>query len=80
MGKTYKTSVNSTYEFDIKDDVSSFDIGLGLGIGYKFDISENAKLFVHYQGYNGFIDVIDGFDFSLKNATSAFNLGVEFNL
>lgn len=66
-------------EFDIKNEVNSFDVGLGLGIGYKFDISDNAKLFIQYQGYNGFVDVIDGLEISVRNATSAFNLGIELN-
>ncbi|MEP5338264.1 MAG: porin family protein [Algibacter sp.] len=66
-------------EIDIKDDVESFDAGLGLGIGYKFDIANDTQLYFHYQGYNGFISVIDA-DLSLFNATSALNVGVIFQL
>lgn len=65
-------------EIDIKDELdSTFDAGLGVGIGYKFDVSDNTQLYLQYQGYNGFINVMD-LDFSLLNATSAFNVGVIF--
>jgi long-subunit fatty acid transport protein len=67
-------------EIDIKDGIkSSFDAGFGVGIGYKFDIADDTQLYVQYQGYNGFIDLL-GADFSVFNATSAFNLGVIFQL
>ncbi|WP_445735724.1 porin family protein [Mariniflexile sp.] len=65
-------------EFDAKDKIkSSFDAGLGVGIGYKFDIADDTQLYIQYQGYNGFIDLFDE-DFSVFNATSAFNIGVIF--
>lgn len=67
-------------EIDIKDAINSFDIGLGLGIGYKFNIDENTEFFLQYQGYNGFISVNDDFPSNLNNATSAFNIGVIFSL
>ncbi|GAA3577811.1 porin family protein [Snuella lapsa] len=64
-------------EIDIKDNVdASFDAGLGVGIGYKFEISDTTQLYVQYQGYGGFVNVIDDLDFSLTNTTSAFNLGI----
>lgn len=65
-------------ELDLKDNLeSSFDIGLGLGIGYKFNIADNTELFIQYQGYNGFVNLIDA-NINLFNATSAFNVGVVF--
>lgn len=65
-------------EIDIKDQLAStFDVGLSVGIGYKFDVSDDTQLYIQYQGYSGFISVIDA-DFSVLNATSAFNLGVIF--
>lgn len=67
-------------EIDIKDVFSSsFDAGLGVGIGYKFDIAEDTQLYIQYQGYNGFVDLLNE-DFSVFNATSALNLGVIFQL
>ncbi|SHH49578.1 porin family protein [Winogradskyella jejuensis] len=67
-------------EIDIKDTTNSFDIGLGLGIGYKFNLDENTEFFLQYQGYNGFVNVTDDLPIDLKNATSAFNIGVIFKL
>jgi long-subunit fatty acid transport protein len=64
-------------EIDIKDEVESFDAGLGIGIGYKFNIADNTELYIQYQGYNGLISLIDA-DFNLFNATSAVNIGVIF--
>lgn len=67
-------------EIDIKDAIkSSFDLGLGLGIGYNFDIADDTQLYIQYQGYNGFISLIDA-DFNVFNATSAFNIGVIFQI
>lgn len=66
-------------EFDIKDELeSSFDIGLGLGIGYKFNVSENTELFIQYQGYTGFVELLGFDEINVFNATSAFNVGVIF--
>lgn len=66
--------------FSIKKDLdSSFDVGLGFGIGYKFNVSENAEFYFQYQTFNGFISVID-LDIVLVNATSALNVGVIFEL
>jgi len=68
-------------EIDIKDGVNSFDIGLGLGIGYKFNISDNTEFFIQYQGYNGFISLNeDDTNINLFNATSAINIGAIFKL
>ncbi|WP_136480859.1 porin family protein [Cognatitamlana onchidii] len=65
---------------DVKDMIeSSFDVGLGVGIGYKFDIANDTQLYIQYQGYNGFVDLFDE-DFSVFNATSAFNVGVIFDI
>jgi hypothetical protein len=67
---------------DIKDFVTSFDIGLGVGIGYKFDITENFQLYIDYQGYGGFIDLDDAnnIPFSITNSRSSFNIGGVFSL
>ncbi|TNJ42173.1 PorT family protein [Tamlana fucoidanivorans] len=65
-------------EIDIKDQIkSSFDAGLGLGIGYKFDVADSTQMYIQYQGYSGFISLLDT-DFNVFNTTSAFNVGVIF--
>lgn len=65
---------------DIKDGVNSIDFGLGVGIGYKFELSENLKLYIEYQGAGGFIDIDSDGGVDLKNTRSAFNVGLLFNL
>lgn len=67
---------------DIKNSVTGFDIGLGLGIGYTFNVSENFKMFLDYQGYLGFIDVAksDVLPYTILNARDGFNVGAIFKL
>uniref|UniRef100_UPI00404B44C8 porin family protein n=1 Tax=Gelidibacter sp. TaxID=2018083 RepID=UPI00404B44C8 len=65
---------------DVKEFLASTDFGLGVGIGYKFEVSENLNLYIEYQGAGGFSDVVDGGDVDFKNTRSAFNVGVLFNL
>lgn len=66
-------------EIDIKDQLeNTFDIGLGIGIGYKFDLDDATQLYIQYQGYNGFIPIIKTENFNVFNATSAINVGVVF--
>ncbi|MBO3116337.1 PorT family protein [Winogradskyella sp. DF17] len=67
---------------DVKDVVSSLDVGLVVGIGYKFDVAENFQLNIDYQGYGGFIDIDDAnnLPFSITNSRSSFNIGGVFSL
>lgn len=62
---------------DFEDQIESFDFGLGLGLGHKFRISDNASVFVEYQGAGGFLEVFEnGADrFNLR---SALNAGIIF--
>lgn len=63
-------------EINIKDEFkSSFDAGLGVGLGYKFSIADNTQMYIQYQGYNGLTSLFDG-DFNVFNATSAINFGI----
>ena len=77
-----KTEFSNGEEFDIEEAIKSGDIGFNAGIGYKFLINENTQLFADYQGYNGFVDIIDGFEFpyELRNASSTFNFGAIIKL
>jgi opacity protein-like surface antigen len=67
---------------DIKEILPSSDVGLMLGIGYKFDVSENIQLFIDYQGFGGFynLDKEDVLPVDIRNSRSAFNLGLVFSL
>ncbi|WP_299336184.1 porin family protein [uncultured Psychroserpens sp.] len=69
-------------EFDLKDFVPSTDIGLTIGIGYKFNIDENTQMYIDYQGYGGFtnLDDTDALPYDIRNSRSSFNVGVIFNL
>ncbi|WP_222983766.1 porin family protein [Flagellimonas meishanensis] len=64
---------------DLKNDTSSFDVGLGVGIGHKFKISDTTGIFIEYQGAGGFINVVDNdTGFELLNTRAALNVGVVF--
>lgn len=69
-------------KIDIKDSVSSTDVGLAVGIGYKFDINENLQLVVDYQGFGGLINIDkDGLlPYEINNSRSSFNFGAVFKL
>lgn len=61
---------------DIKDNVEPFDVGMGVGIGRKFRISDNASVFIEYQGAGGFLEVFENVD--RFNVRSALNAGIIF--
>ncbi len=67
---------------DIKEIVPSSDVGLILGIGYKFDISDNLQLFIDYQSFGGIynIDKEESLPYEIRNSRSAFNVGLVFLL
>ncbi|QTD37990.1 PorT family protein [Polaribacter batillariae] len=67
---------------DVSDAFEGTDIGLALGIGYKFEVSENTKLFVEFDGQGAFNDVFKRNDssVSVKNSRQAINFGVLFSL
>ena len=90
FGPTLAILLSATSEFsdprmqdlDIKEAISDFDIGLSLGIGYKFDIAENTQMTIDYQGYGGFVSLEEQnfLPFDIRNSRSAFNLGVVLKL
>lgn len=77
-----KTEFSDGSTVDIKDFLKSVDVGIALGIGYKFDVNENFQLVIDYQGYGGFIDVAeDGIlPYGIRNSKSSFNVGGVFKL
>ena len=66
---------------DVSDGIQSVDIGLAAGIGYKFPVSENANMFIEYDGQGGFTDLFkDNLGTTVTNSRSSFNIGVLFSL
>lgn len=61
---------------DFNDAVEPIDVGFGVGIGHKFEISDNASIFVEYQGAGGFLEVPgeDEGDFAENGIRDLFNL------
>jgi len=66
---------------DPKDLFNSSDFGLAFGVGYKIPINYQTKLFIEYDGQTGFSDIDSESDsVTIRNARSALNIGVLFNL
>ncbi len=65
---------------DLSEAFNDADFGLALGIGYKFEVSENAKLFIELDGQNGFKTISKDSNSSVLNNRSALNFGVLFSL
>jgi long-subunit fatty acid transport protein len=77
-----ETEFSNGETLDIKEFISGTDIGLGLGIGYKFDISDNFQLSIDYQEFLGFINIDETgiFPFNLSNSRGSFNVGAVFKI
>lgn len=69
-------------EQDVKTFIENTDIGLALGVGYKFPIDDNTKLFIELDGQGGFTSIFAKTEnnVSLRNTRSALNFGVLFDL
>lgn len=72
---------DSKLGMDVKEAFNTTDFGLAFGIGYKFEIADNTKLYVEYDGQSGFSDLfkVNEGD-SVTNGRSSFNVGVLFAL
>ncbi|WP_298759938.1 porin family protein [uncultured Psychroserpens sp.] len=65
---------------DVKDAFNSTDFGIALGVGYKFNVGENTKLFVEYDAQSGLSDVFsNNLGSSVRNGRSSFNIGIILN-
>lgn len=62
------------------DAFNSTDVGLALGIGYKFPVNESTNLFFELDGQAGFTSVFKEATTSSRNNRSALNFGVLFSL
>ena len=79
--KKGKKSIRLIYEDyygEDYDEFNEFDLGLAFGLGYKFSISDNTRLFIEYQGQFGFLNIA-AYN-SVKNIRHSFNVGLVFNI
>lgn len=66
---------------DIKNSINNIDLGMAVGIGYKFPIAEKTSLMIEYDGQVGFLNTLrnDRGD-AARNTRVSINLGVIFDL
>ncbi|KAB8152926.1 outer membrane beta-barrel protein [Kordia sp. TARA_039_SRF] len=66
---------------DVKEVFKSTDFGLTFGIGYKFEVADNVKLYIEYDAQSGLADIFDNnFGDAVLNGRSSFNVGALFRL
>ena len=71
----------TTTNTDVKSSFNNKDFGLAAGIGYKFEITDNIKLFIESDGQSGVTNIFkQGLGTSYQNVRSSFNVGVNFSL
>ncbi|MEO6149362.1 MAG: porin family protein [Mucilaginibacter sp.] len=69
----------TTGNSDIKAFFNSTDVGLDIGIGVKFPVSEKTKLFIELNGQGGATDVFKNNSGSaVRNSVSSINVGLAF--
>lgn len=71
---------DSEFGIDLKDGFTDTDFGLAYGIGHKFPVGKNVKLFIEYEGQAGLINVFEESSETVRNGRSAFNAGLVFLL
>ncbi len=66
---------------DVKDAFNSSDFGLDVGIGIKIPVSNNAKLFIEYDGQSGVSNIFNSGDgSSVQNVRESINIGFVFSV
>lgn len=89
FGKTRKWNLNFgpsvgllTYaklgDVNVKDDFNKLQVGLNVGIGYKFELTKKLSLLVDYQAMAGLTDASK--DLNIKNNYGSLNVGAVFKL
>jgi len=72
---------DSKLGLDLKDTFKSTDFGLAFGIGYKFEIDDNIKLYIEYDEQSGLSDIFEENSGGvIKNGRGSFNIGALFSL
>jgi len=76
VGVLLNTTESSNSGVDLKDAFNTTDFGLALGIGVKFPVSNNVKMFIEADGQSGFTDIFkDNPDGAVQNVRSSINIG-----
>ncbi|APU68912.1 MULTISPECIES: porin family protein [Christiangramia] len=57
-----------------------YDLGVTLGIGYKFYIDRKTQLFLDYQGFGSIWNIVENLPYDVRNSRNAFNIGVVFTM
>ena len=66
---------------DLKPYLNSTDFGLAAGIGVKFPVTDNAKLFIEADGQSGVTDIFKANSgSSVQTERSSINFGVTFSI
>jgi len=69
----------TTDNIDVKSSFNSTDEGLALGVGVKFPISDNVKLFIETDGQSGLVNVFKDSNGAIyQNVRSSINVGLNF--
>ena len=87
FGKTRKWNLNfgpsigfltfaESGDVDVKNDFNNIQLGLNVGIGYKFRLTEKLGLLVDYQTMAGLNDAAK--DLNIKNNYGSLNVGLVF--
>jgi len=72
---------DSRFDFDVKREFESTDFGFAYGIGVKIPVSQYLKIFIEYDGQEGFTNIFkDNYYNNTTNSRGAFNIGLNFML
>jgi long-subunit fatty acid transport protein len=67
--------VNSNETKIEETQISTSQIGLSLGIGYKIEINPNFGILIDYQSFSGLTNISKISGFEVKNSGGSFNIG-----
>lgn len=65
---------------DVKEFVSTTQIGFNLGIGYKIEVTEKFGILFDIQGLSGLTEILKDSNVSIKNSYTVLNIGGVFKL
>lgn len=75
------TAEDSELGMDLTEVFNTTDVGLAYGVGYKFRVADNIKLFAEVDGQSGFVSVFKKTEGeTLRNSRASLNFGVLFDL